>query len=283
VLGGLLALVVATAALTILGLLAWPVQLVADLALLGWLRHLRVEARRSTAVARRRDRLARRAAAAGVWGAAPDARPAAARAGETPAAAPRDRDAGSLGHDTAVGEDLGVEAGSVAGTVLAEEAEQLAATGTDEPHAHQAAGVMPDVPAAARRDDGVWEPMPVPPPAYTLKPPAPRRTARRTPSTRPAEPDTDRSGVADAVDAGLSAEASPASAGAAAGTAPDALPLAAARRSGAEPATIDLTALGLWTDERDVRASLFRADDSDVSDDEPEIDELLEQRRAVGS
>ncbi len=98
----------------------------------------------------------------------------------------------------------------------------------------------------------MWQPVPVPPPAYTLKPPAPSRAA-------PARSDRPQ----------------------AAAPAP-ATPTPSVAACAAEPKTIDLTQLGLWTDERDVRESLFHADEDGFGDGEPEIDDLLERHRAVG-
>jgi hypothetical protein len=219
ILAALAGFVVLTGVLTGIGLVRWPVQLAADVALVGWLAHLRAEVRRSAAMSRRRRALAR----------------------SRQAAHPQPGETGALGSDASAGPAANDEPASPAPRAarVADEAPLVGDGGVDETVLPPAAK-RADADAAGDPVEGrVWNPVPVPPPAYTLRPPAFRRDAS-----------DDRTDVAAAT---------------------------------AEPATIDLTALGLWADEREVRQSLLHAEEEPLSADEPEIDELLERRRAVGS
>jgi hypothetical protein len=117
---GLLLAAVVTLVLAVVagGVLLWSLQVAVDLAIVGFVRHLRRQVQRAAAVARQR----RRAAAA-------------------PADVPE------------VEVEVAVEVAPVP-------------------------DVVPVVAQAAAVDDGSWEPVPVPRPTYTMKPPAPARPPR---------------------------------------------------------------------------------------------------------
>jgi hypothetical protein len=147
VLVGLLGLTVFTAMLALLGVLSWLLQLVVDVALVGFCAHLRAQARRTAAIATQR----RRAVPAATR---PPARPArTVPAPARPAASP-----------------------APAGLPQERPDEIVAATGTDGPVADPAV------------DDDTWEPVPVPRPTYTMKPPAPAYEADPTYSPPVYEP-----------------------------------------------------------------------------------------------
>lgn len=130
--------------LMVAGVLGWPLQLVVDLVLVAFVVHLRTQAKRSAVASRQR----RRAAAASAPRTA--ARPAAPR--RAPAAdftpAPSYAPAPAPSYAAAVAEPAYVD--------QPVEAVEAAATGTDDATA-------------------AWDPVPVPPPTYTMKPPAPPR------------------------------------------------------------------------------------------------------------
>jgi hypothetical protein len=119
------------------------VQVVSDIALVGFLAHLRQRARRAAAASRQRRRVAVAPASAPAARPAPVAATAAAPARERVAPPPPPR------LDESWAEEIWTEA-----------AEQ------------QAAG-------------GEWDPVPVPRPTYTMKPPAPARRRRSAPLADP--------------------------------------------------------------------------------------------------
>jgi hypothetical protein len=131
---GLLVVTLVTFVLAAVGVLSWPLQLVVDVVLVAFCLHLRAQARRSAELAR-----SRRAAAA------PAVRRAPAVPAVTPAAAP------TVPATTPTAAPAAVER-----EVVAEES--LPATGTD---------------GVAEPTAETWEPVPVPRPTYTMKPPAP--------------------------------------------------------------------------------------------------------------
>ncbi|MDQ1684722.1 MAG: hypothetical protein QOC82_1459 [Frankiaceae bacterium] len=145
---GLVGVAVLTMVLAVAGVMGWVLQFVVDLIVVGFVVHLRVQARRSAAVARARRRAASRVPVT------------AADAPVTPTAA---RYAARMAAPVAAELEF-VEAPEV----LAEEI-AVEATGTD--------------------DGSAWEPVPVPRPTYTMKPPAP---PRRYP---PVQPDSDYVGA----------------------------------------------------------------------------------------
>ena len=137
-----------TFVLALAGVLGWVLQLVVDLIFVAFVVHLRTQAKRAAAVSRQR----RRAAAAPVVRApARSPQPAAARATPPVPAAP----------------------------VEQQPIEQQPVEPVTEP--------IPAVPAAATGTDDAWQPVPVPPPTYTMKPKAPQRWTY-TPPAQPGEP-----------------------------------------------------------------------------------------------
>lgn len=163
---GLLSVTFLTVVLAAAGALSWPLQLLFDVVLAGFVIHLRKQARRSVAVTVARQRPA------------PAARPAApaAPAASRPAApAPRPAAPVTVPVADAATEPMEPIVEPVLEPVVA-------ATGTDD-----AAG-------------DTWEPVPVPPPTYVMKPPAPAFEADPTytdpvyspaPATAAAEGETD--------------------------------------------------------------------------------------------
>jgi hypothetical protein len=174
---GLLGLALLTMVLAAAGVLSWVLQLVVDLIAAAFVVHLRVQAKRSAALARDRRR-----AAAGA--------PVAARAPRAPITPTAARYAARLARAMApapvVPEVPAVEVAEVA--VEQVEVVSAEATGTD--------------------DESAWEPVPVPRPTYTMKPPAP---PRHYPPVHPDSDDVIADGV-DGVDAGVGDEAVAASA-----------------------------------------------------------------------
>lgn len=129
----LLSLVALSLVLVVVGVLPWLVQLVVDVLLVAYVAHLRIEAR--TAVRRPVRRVPARPAPARPAPARP-APPVPAEQPEVPAYAPAASSGGSV-----VGPDVE--------PVVADAPVEEVATGADG-----------------------WQPVPVPPPTYTLKPPA---------------------------------------------------------------------------------------------------------------
>jgi hypothetical protein len=155
--------------LLLAGVISWPFQFVVDLVLVAFVVHLRTQAKRSAAVARQRRRAA--AVPAPAAAARPRYLPMAAGvvAAETAPVVATDEVPGASWFDV-------------------EPAEQPAATGTD----------------AA---DGAWEPVPVPPPTYTMKPKAPPRRSWSPPATQPAAAGTHDDDEAATTDTGAVASA----------------------------------------------------------------------------
>ena len=168
VLVGLLGLTFLTFVLMIAGVVAWPFQFVVDLALVAFVVHLRNQAKRTTVVARQRRR------AAAVPAAQPAARmpcdasaaPAASWSPPLPAAEP------VATHVAATTRPAYVEEPAL--PVVAR------ATGTDDAIAESA---LAD---GVADDRSAWDPIPVPPPTYTMKPKAPPRRSWSPPSAQPA-------------------------------------------------------------------------------------------------
>lgn len=142
------------------GVVSWVLQLVIDLIVVSFIVHLRTQARRSAALARDRRRPS--------TGATPVAAPA------TPTAA---RYAARLARAVApapvVAQEPAAEVAEEAAEVEVEVASAMA-TGAD--------------------DESAWEPVPVPPPTYTMKPPAP---PRHYPPVRPDSHEVGWPGVGD--------------------------------------------------------------------------------------
>jgi hypothetical protein len=138
---GLLGLTFFTMLLAFVGVISWPLQIVVDVILVAFCVHLRAQAKRSVALARQR----RQAAIAAQLPV-----PAAAPRRSVPAAAP-------VEPSRPVAEPVVAEA-------YAAESFAAEATGTDD----------------AMVDDDTWEPVPVPRPTYTMKPPAPAYEADPT-------------------------------------------------------------------------------------------------------
>jgi hypothetical protein len=132
-----------TFVLAVAGVLSWPLQVVFDVILVAFCIHLRAQAKRAATVARQRSR----AAAAPAAGRPAAARPAVPGRAVPPAAARPARPP----QPAAPLPDVAV-----------------AATGTD--------GMTEDW----ADDEDTWEPVPVPPPTYTMKPPAPAYEADPT-------------------------------------------------------------------------------------------------------
>jgi len=153
-----------TFVLALAGVVSWVLQLVIDLIVVSFVVHLRTQARRSAALARDRRR-----PSAGRPPVAAPATPTAARYAArlaramTPAPAAVQEPAVEVAEEPVAAE---VEASS--------EVASAAATGTD--------------------DESAWEPVPVPPPTYTMKPPAP---PRHYPPVRPDSNEVGWPGVGD--------------------------------------------------------------------------------------
>ena len=145
VLFALLGVALLTTVLAMAGGISWVLQIVIDLFVVAFVVHLRTQARRSAALARDRRRSASRVPGA--------ASPAPASSPLTPAAA---RYAARLARAAAPA--LPAEVVEVIEEPVEVPVEEIAAaeaTGTD--------------------DASAWEPVPVPPPTYTMKPAAPPR------------------------------------------------------------------------------------------------------------
>jgi hypothetical protein len=145
---GLVGIAFLTVLLALAGVIGWPLQLVVDLIVAAFVVHLRTQAKRAAAVSRQRRRAA--AAPAEAIGAAASAPASAAAAGRRPMPA------------TSRGQ----------------------APATIEPDTAPIPAVEP---AAATGTDDRWDPVPVPPPTYTMKPRAPQRWTY-APPTQPGEP-----------------------------------------------------------------------------------------------
>jgi len=145
VLFALLGVALLTMVLAMAGGISWVLQIVIDLFVVAFVVHLRTQARRSAALARDRRRSASRVPGA--------ASPAPAASPLTPAAA---RYAARLARAAAPAVPAEVvEVIEEPVKVPIEEIAVAEATGTD--------------------DASAWEPVPVPPPTYTMKPAAPPR------------------------------------------------------------------------------------------------------------
>lgn len=138
-----------TFVLSLAGVIGWPLQFVVDLILAAFVVHLRTQAKRTAAVTRQRRRAA-------VAPAAPARAPAAAPAAAAAPSAPVERRV--------------VERPTV-----------------ERPVAEADTAPMPAVQTAATGTDDAWQPVPVPPPTYTMKPKAPQRWTY-TPPAQPGEP-----------------------------------------------------------------------------------------------
>jgi uncharacterized membrane protein len=143
-----------TMVLAAAGGISWVLQMLVDLFVVAFVVHLRTQAKRSAASARQRRRTSARV---------PDAAPASSSAPVTPTAA---RYAATLARTEAPAAAEVAEPVEVveepAAAVLAEAGVVAEGTGTE--------------------DASAWEPVPVPPPTYTMKPPAP---PRRYPPVQP--------------------------------------------------------------------------------------------------
>src|SRR4051794_13861112 len=131
----LVGLVVLTALLAAVGLLPMLVQLAVDVVFLAFLAHLRAQAKRTAAAARQRGR-----------GAAAAVRPAARPAAAVPTPAVR--------------------------RPVEPAAQPVVAATVDVTWSDEAPAQAVEVEVEVAGDE-TWEPVPVPPPTYTLKPPAP--------------------------------------------------------------------------------------------------------------
>jgi hypothetical protein len=181
--------------LAVAGVISWPLQLVIDVVLAGFVVHLRAQAKRAGELHALRGARATRpgpvARGAGQAGARP-----AWQAGVQPGARPAREDQPAGGHQpgyeptyvASAYEPAAYEPAAYEPTAYAEWSEPL--PGAWGPDAAEAAGAEwePSVAAdAATGTDGAretWDPVPVPPPTYTMKPSAP-------PRARPAIPDLD--------------------------------------------------------------------------------------------
>lgn len=133
---GLAAFAFLTFLLAVTGVVGWVLQLVVDLVLVAFVVHLRTQAKRTAAVARQRRRSA--VAPSAPTGSTPA--PSPRRAPAPPAPAYASAPSAPASYDEQVGQAA------------------AAATGTDDASASDA-----------------WDPVPVPPPTYTMKPKAPPR------------------------------------------------------------------------------------------------------------
>ena len=136
-----------TFVLSLAGVVGWVLQLVVDLIFVAFVVHLRTQAKRAAAVSRQR----RRAAVA----------PAVAAPRRAPA----------------------VPAASAPVAAPARPVEQP----TVDPGVEPDTAPLPAVQPAATGTDDAWQPVPVPPPTYTMKPKAPQRWTY-TPPAQPGEP-----------------------------------------------------------------------------------------------
>jgi membrane protein implicated in regulation of membrane protease activity len=139
----LLGLVTLTALFAMVGMFPWLAQLVVDVLLVGFLAHLRTQARRAAAVARQRGR-----------GSAAAARPATRRERPAKSAPAIERPA----------------------RPVAEPAPAAVVSDADVTWTADTAVPSPAVEVEVVVDE-TWQPVPVPPPTYTLKPPAPSPAA----------------------------------------------------------------------------------------------------------
>jgi len=131
-----------TFVLMLAGLVGWPFQFVVDLVLVAFVVHLRSQAKRTATVARQRRRSAVVPTASRTAAAPPRPAPPGDRVPAAPPAAP------SYAAYAVHAEEAGAQM----------QPQASAATGTDDADA-----------------TGGWEPVPVPPPTYTMKPKAPPR------------------------------------------------------------------------------------------------------------
>ncbi|HEU5034336.1 MAG TPA: hypothetical protein VFT62_06210 [Mycobacteriales bacterium] len=153
---GLLALTFVTFVAAAAGALPWPVQIVVDLLLVAFCAHLRSQARRVAATSRSRTATAAVAPAAAARATAgPATRPAHPAAGAAPAVV-EDDVATAVFHPNDADEAMRFPVEPAMPTVAP------AATGTD-------GGTDGGIDSAA----DTWQPVPVPRPTYTMKPPAP--------------------------------------------------------------------------------------------------------------
>jgi hypothetical protein len=143
---GLLALTGLTILLASAGVISWPLQIVFDVILVAFCVHLRAQAKRSVTLARQRRQ--------------------AMIAAQLPTAAPRRSVPAAPMASRAVAEPVAEPAAQTA----VQSYDDWAATGTDD-------GAADDW---AADDDATWEPVPVPRPTYTMKPPAPAYEADPT-------------------------------------------------------------------------------------------------------
>jgi hypothetical protein len=166
---GILAVTFVTLLLAAVGVISWPLQIVVDVIPVAFCLHLRAQARRAVAVARQRRRVA-------VASDVPAPTPAAARwSMPTPSAA-------------------------APATAAPVEEQPAAATGTDDRIAAEVAD--------ATDETVTWEPVPVPRPTYTMKPPAPAYEADPTyaPPVYASDPEPVDSGVDPGMDAVVRAD-----------------------------------------------------------------------------
>jgi hypothetical protein len=157
---GLVGTTVLLILLAVAGVVAWPLQLVPELLLVGFVAHLRTQARQAAAVSRQRRRGAvaqRPAAAAGSARRPTPQRPVTQRP------APRPAPAAEMPLVAEMPPATEVEPALVMATAVPEAAYDVAADAAFEAAAHDDAATS------------TWEPRPVPPPTYSLKPPAPAR------------------------------------------------------------------------------------------------------------
>ncbi|HEX3907030.1 MAG TPA: hypothetical protein VHW92_03780 [Mycobacteriales bacterium] len=141
------------------GVMLWLLQLATDVALVGFVWHLRQRARRAAAVARQR----RRAAAAPVSVPVSSPVPAAARTAAVVAAE---------------GEPFSQPVA---------EPDPVAVPYADPEQDHEPIE-EPVLPLTAEAGAGSWDPVPVPRPTYTMKPPAPARPPRSSEYAEYSEP-----------------------------------------------------------------------------------------------
>ena len=153
----LLAIGFLTMVLAAAGVMGWVLPIVVDLVVVAFMVHLRVQAKRSAALARARRRAAGSADVAGSASpAAAPVTPTAARYAERLAqAAAAPPVVASPVVEAPVVEPAVVEPAAMSAEVAAADDVPVEATGTD--------------------DAAAWKPVPVPRPTYTMKPPAPPR------------------------------------------------------------------------------------------------------------
>jgi hypothetical protein len=151
---GLAGVAFLTFVLMVAGAIAWPFQFVIDLVLVAFVVHLRTQAKRAAAISRERRRAAARSAHL------PAPHPAR-RATQAPAAPSRvAAPAPAWADETTVLPPIAEPP----------TAQPAVATGTDD----------------AVYDASGWDPVPVPPPTYTMKPKAPPRRTWTPPAAQPA-------------------------------------------------------------------------------------------------